>query len=56
MFSNNTPYSGGHIELYDYDLFYPDVKLSETQTGANGKFFVEGDRWELVPMVPYIQM
>ncbi|KAI6228401.1 hypothetical protein M3Y95_00618500 [Aphelenchoides besseyi] len=53
---NNTIYSGAHIELFDYDFFYPDVKLSEVVSGKNGKFYIEGDRYEFVPMIPYFQV
>ncbi|KAI6183812.1 hypothetical protein M3Y97_00529000 [Aphelenchoides bicaudatus] len=56
LFCNDTPYDGGHIELYDYDFFYADVKLGEVISEKSGKFYVEGGRWEWVPMVPFIQI
>ncbi|KAI6179962.1 Transthyretin-like family protein [Aphelenchoides besseyi] len=56
LFCNNDPYEGAHIELFDYDVLRPDEKLGEVQSGANGKFYVEGQREALVPMVPYVSI
>ncbi|KAI6228657.1 Transthyretin domain containing protein [Aphelenchoides fujianensis] len=47
-------YSDVHVELFDYDVFYPDVLLSTVDASKSGKFYIEGDRTELVPLIPYV--
>ncbi|KAI6234342.1 putative effector protein [Aphelenchoides fujianensis] len=56
LFCNGKTYEGAHVELFDYDVLRPDVKLGEVQSDDHGKFYVEGVREALVPLVPYVEI